>query len=114
MPDAAPLPEVDLGLCCFCEELPAQVALYLPYKAPEAGTGWGCPSCASPRDGAIVVLCRYCWAQSEGNALFDAWLRQPMVCVGVPRLGRRQRLVEPEPFGHDRHPHPREKENPID
>ena len=64
-------PEVDLGPCCACgaEGRTVRNIIMLQYKAPEAGTGWGCATCGLAPDGALAVICDACF-QAEAEIQF--------------------------------------------
>jgi len=53
--------DIDLGTCCACGGADRVLSiLMLNYRAPIAGTGWGCAVCDLAPDGAIAVLCDDC------------------------------------------------------
>jgi hypothetical protein len=58
----------DLGPCCACGQEGTAVCnvVMLDRRVPPGyeGTGWGCMSCGLPADGACVVLCDECLADT--------------------------------------------------
>src|SRR5262245_26737062 len=87
--------EFDLGPCCACFRRGRTVRniLMLPFKAPVAGMGWGCIVCGLACDGALAVLCDYC---------FHTKRTPTHICVGYASSGKRATRPErPEPFDHD-------------
>lgn len=89
-----------LGKCCACQGTQAKYIVFLSFKAPVAGTGWGCLVCHKPQDGAIAVLCQSCIDEK----------RQPteMVYGDLANHERVQIVQETRriPFNHDYHKHP--------
>lgn len=84
-----------LGACCACGQDGPTVRniMMLDFRAPVAGTGWGCIVCGLPSDGAIAVLCDAC---AERNAEIRD------VCVGQPGDNVRTEIkTVQQPFGHD-------------
>ncbi len=51
-----------LGACCACRLFKPDVrnVVCLSFKAPVAGTGWGCVQCGLALDGAVAVICDDC------------------------------------------------------
>lgn len=88
----------DLGRCCSCgTDKNVTNILCLPFRAPIAGTGWGCAVCRTPSDGAVTVLCDQC-VKDKSPPLF--------ACFGAPEEKGRIAVKElTTPFGHDQDSH---------
>ncbi len=87
--------DIDLGPCCACNRrsLSVRNVVSLPYRAPLAGTGWGCLVCNLPPDGALAVLCDRCLRENRTIVRY---------CVGYAAASLRAPIPEhPEPFDHD-------------
>lgn len=69
------------------------------WRAPLAGTGWGCATCGLDADGAIAVVCDEC-GRTHGAQPAREWIQE--VALGDPRAGHRQ-VVHGDlvPFVHD-------------
>lgn len=83
------------GQCCACRgsENVRTIVMH-DFRAPIAGSGWGCVVCHLPMDGAISVICDHC-RECEGPILD--------VCVGYPKDNQRFAMtaLTKMPFGHD-------------
>lgn len=85
-----------LGSCCACRLFKPDVrnVLCLGFKAPLAGTGWGCVQCGLALDGAVAVVCDDCLEMA-------APLQE--ICHGFP--AERQRAAYAGYAGGERHSH---------
>jgi hypothetical protein len=93
--DQGESPAVDLGPCFACGgRTDVRNLICLPFRAPVAGTGWGCFVCGLPADGAVAVLCDAC---KEGSR------RLLHCCRGYPTSRKRTALhgYESPCFDHD-------------
>lgn len=91
------------GPCCACERTgePLRNLLMLPYKAPVAGTGWGCVVCHLPADGAVAAIC---------DACLEVGAPVVAVCDGYPASGGRVDFSSSlEPFAHVNAAHARQE-----
>jgi hypothetical protein len=50
---------------CGQENDSVRTMIYLPFRAPLAGTGWCCGMCRTDYDGAIAVLCDECLERKD-------------------------------------------------
>lgn len=77
-------PSESLGTCCLCECTEGvRNILNVSKKSPTPGRGWGCMICDLPCDGAIAVLCDFCFEKvRSGEAIKFA-------CKGFPALDGR-------------------------
>jgi len=76
--------DVDLGLCCGCDEEPATSIVFLDKKAPIPGRGWACFACGLRAEGALAVLCQSCFVGHMSGETVIEW-----VCAGYPALDGR-------------------------
>lgn len=94
---------LNLGACCGCGKTGADVLniITLQYKAPVAGTGWGCAICELPSDGAIAITCDNClWRMQSGEDVLK------FAVSGYPLEHGRVPIAElVEPFNHKDIPH---------
>lgn len=93
---------LDLGRCCVCEKTDPTVrnVLMMDYRAPVAGTGWGCALCGLEADGAIAVVCDKCLRGLDKNPV-------KFICDGYVVNGKRIAVsgFEKVFFDHDKQKH---------
>jgi hypothetical protein len=94
--------DLDLGLCCQCNERPATGLTFMNRRCVIPGHGWGCVVCALPHDGAVIVFCDAC-----GEAYEMTGAAPPLVCKGYPAADGRAPLDElpAGEFKHDEKKH---------
>jgi hypothetical protein len=91
-----------LGKCCGCgiEGTAVRNIVTLPYRAPEAGKGWGCLQCGIPPDGASVVLCDECLKAQRYETIIVGYAGENN------RMPYEEFMKTAQPFNHDMSKHP--------
>jgi len=92
------------GPCCRCGGRDrVRYAVPLPWRAPEAGFGWGCVVCDLGPDGALAMMCTGCAQEFVGMAVEQVAELLTQVCAGDLSQGKRVPIEElsREPFEHD-------------
>jgi hypothetical protein len=74
-----------LGRCCVCEQTTEVTkVILLNKKAPLPGRGWGCSACLLSNDGAVAVVCSWCFTGDVARRLRFACRGHPATDGRVP------------------------------
>lgn len=86
-----------LGPCCICGGTRrVRNVIELDKKSPTAGRGWGCLVCGLPLDGAVAVVCDYCFEEHTKKSTVPHSLvfALKFACKGYPATDGRVSFKE--------------------